>query len=1013
MPRPVLGGLLFVLAITPGLFADDKPLPPDRSALRMTLPEGFRVSLVAAEPQLIKPIAVTTDDRGRLWVVESHSYPRWRTDGKPGKDRILIFDDPRGTGQHSCKVFWDRGTNLSGIAVGFGGVWLCASPHLLFIPVKPGEDKPAGPPVVVLDGWSLKAQHNVFNSLTWGPDGWLYGCNGILATSHVGGPGSPAARRVPMNCGVWRYHPTRKRFEAVAWGTTNPWGLDFDDHGEMFITNCVIKHLFHVIPGAHYRRMYGQDLNPHCYGLMESCADHIHWAGGDWTSSRGGKGAHDKPGGGHAHAGAMVYLGDNWPAVYRNHIFMCNIHGNRINQDLLERQGSGYVAHHGKDFLFANDPWFRGLVLLYGPDGGVYIADWHDTGECHNYQKTHARGRIYKVTFGRPAHQPVDLGKLGDEKLVRLQLHKNDWWVRHACRLLQERAHAGKLSSAVWPQLVKMLAGEKNTPRKLRALWALYGIGEANAKILAPLLSCPEPTIRGWAVRLLVDNRKVSPDMLRKLEDMARNDKSAVVRLCLASALQKLPLAERWTMAGALAGHDEDTADANLPLMIWYGIEPLVPAEPERAGRLLATVRIALVRRLMVRRVTLLDESGKTEGNSLKMLTRVLAEAKDSSVQHDVLWGMHEALQGRRRVVAPKNWSAVYRKLARSKDGGVRDSALALSVLFGDAQALASLQKSAADPNADLPTRRRALQTLVEMRARDMLPLLRQLLSDRAMRGPALRGLAAFDDAETPALILRHYSSFSDAEKADAISTLASRPKFALALLEAMAKGKVPRRDLPAFTARQLLGFKDRQLSDRLNKVWGSIRPSAKDLNGLVAKYKALLTPGTLKKADRSHGRLVFSRTCANCHTLFDAGGKIGPDLTGSQRTNPDYILTKVLDPNAVVPQDYRVTMITTLDGRIIGGIIKEETAKTVTVQTPNEIIRLPKADIEERKQLGVSMMPEDQLKLLTNAEIRDLLAYLASPGQVPLPKGARTKTEHMIQRKAKGVSSEGPNIRP
>ncbi len=196
---------------------------------------------------------MTLDDRGRLWVVESHSYPNWLPEGKQGRDRVLIFEDKKGTGHFdSCKVFWDKGTNLSGIAVGFGGVWLCATPYLLFIPMHTGEDKPAGPPKVVLDGWSLQAKHNVFNTLVWGPDGFLYGCNGIMATSNIGRPGTPMEQRVALNCGVWRYHPVKETFESFAWGTTNPWGLDFDDYGEMFITNCVIKHLFHVVPGAHF-----------------------------------------------------------------------------------------------------------------------------------------------------------------------------------------------------------------------------------------------------------------------------------------------------------------------------------------------------------------------------------------------------------------------------------------------------------------------------------------------------------------------------------------------------------------------------------------------------------------------------------------------------------------------------------------------------------------------------------------------------------------------------------------
>jgi putative membrane-bound dehydrogenase-like protein len=585
--------------------AADAPVPADRAAARMKLPEGFRVTLFAGEPDLVKPIAMTTDDRGRLWVVESYSYPKWITDGRPGRDRVLIFEDTKGEGHFDRRtVFLDKGTNLSGIAVGHGGVWLCATPNLLFIPVRPGEDKPAGPPRVLLDGWSLKAQHNVFNGLIWGPDGWLYGCNGITDTSHVGKPGTPAAARVPMNCGVWRYHPTRRAFEPFAWGSTNPWGLDFDDRGEAFITNCVIKHLFHVIPGAHYQRMFGPDLNAHCYGLMESCADHLHWAGGDWTSSRGGTGAHGASGGGHAHAGALVYLGDNWPERYRNHVFMCNLHGNRLNQDVLERHGSGYVARHGADFLFANDPWFRGLGLQAAHDGGAYVSDWCDTGECHNYQNiTRTTGRVYKVVFGKPARGAVDLAKLSDDELARLQLHKDEWHVRHARRLLQERAHAGKLSEAVRPALRKMLGEQKDTPRRLRALWALHAVGGLDANALAALLDDGDETVRGWAVRLLAEGRRVSEAVEKKFAAMARDEKSPAVRLALASALQRLPAAQGWAVAEGLVGHAEDVGDQNLPLMVWYGVEPLVASDAQRGAALLAKARIPLVRQYIARRI--------------------------------------------------------------------------------------------------------------------------------------------------------------------------------------------------------------------------------------------------------------------------------------------------------------------------------------------------------------------------------------------------------------------------
>ena len=601
---------LFLFLCAPLLLAapQESEFPdPQRSAQRMQVPEGFRVELVAGEPTLIKPIAATTDERGRLWVVESHSYPHWLKGGGPGKDRVLILE-PDGKGGYRCTVFLDQGSNLSGIALGFGGVWLCSAPNLIFLPIEPGKDRPAGPPRVLLDGWSLNAKHNVFNGLTWGPDGWLYGLNGITDTSRIGKPGTPDRERIRLNCGVWRYHPTRHTFEVVAWGTTNPWGMDWNDEGELFITNCVIKHLFHVVPGAHFVRMYGEDLNPHVYSLIESCADHIHWAGGNWTTSRGGQGEHSAAGGGHAHAGALFYLGDAWPQSYRNRIFMGNIHGNRLNQDRLERAGSTYSAKHCADFLFARDSWFRPLWLHAAADGNVYVGDWHDTGECHNYDKTHPSGRIYKVSFGPSRQSAGDLGQLSDAQLVRQQLSRNEWTVRQARRLLQQRAAAGQLSADTGSALWRLFDEQKHTPTRLRALWAAYVIRAADSKRLLPLLQHADEAVRVWAIRLLVDVGEPSPQICQALTAQASNEKSPVVRLALASALRKLPLDRRFDLATPLVAHAEDAADPCLPHLIWYGIEPAVPTDVGRAVALLEQSKIPLVRRSIARRLASLVE---------------------------------------------------------------------------------------------------------------------------------------------------------------------------------------------------------------------------------------------------------------------------------------------------------------------------------------------------------------------------------------------------------------------
>jgi putative heme-binding domain-containing protein len=375
------------------------------------------------------------------------------------------------------------------------------------------------------------------------------------------------------------------------------------------------------------------------------------------------------------------------------------------------------------------------------------------------------------------------------------------------------------------------------------------------------------------------------------------------------------------------------------------------------------------------------------QGRALAPLVRVLAASDDVAVQRDVLRGMCEALRGRRNVAAPEGWAAAYRKLASSPNREVREKALVLGLLFGDPQALTALRSTVTDSRADVAARRTALQALVEKHVPEVPALLRDLLTEPAMRGPALCALAAYNNPGTPALILRHYAGFGEAEKADAVATLASRPAYALALLDAMERGQVARRDLSPFVARQLLNFHDKRLSERLTKVWGAVRPPSQEKAALLSRYKGLATPDALKSADRKHGRAVFARTCATCHTLFDDGAKIGPDLTGSQRANPEYVLTKVLDPNAVVPQDYQVTFVTTTSGRVVAGIVKAETDKLLTLQTQNEVVRLPKSDVEERRRSSLSMMPEGLLAQLKDDEVRDLLAYLAGPGQVPLPR--------------------------
>lgn len=368
---------------------------------------------------------------------------------------------------------------------------------------------------------------------------------------------------------------------------------------------------------------------------------------------------------------------------------------------------------------------------------------------------------------------------------------------------------------------------------------------------------------------------------------------------------------------------------------------------------------------------------------SLDPLVKVLARVDDPAIQRDVLKGMHAALSDRRSVAMPTGWHAVYEKLDRSADPVVRQESTILSLLFGDPQAVRAMHALLADSHADPSQRQAALESLAQTHDSQLVPLLHGLLEDHAMAGPALRVMAAYADESTPAVILNQYKALPDADKRDAILTLSSRPAWVLALLDAVKQGTVAKQDLTAFNVRQIANLNDKHVDEALKAVWGTVRGTSQDKLALLDQYKKKFTPDVLAKASLPHGRAIFANTCGVCHTLFDAGGQVGPNLTGSQRANLDYVLGKVLDPSAVVSPNYRMTVIKTKDGRVINGIVYQETDAAVTLKAPNETIVVQKGDIEKRKLSDVSMMPEGLLSTMSDTDARDLLAYLASPSQV------------------------------
>jgi putative membrane-bound dehydrogenase-like protein len=618
-------------------------LSPEDAAKEMTLPPGFKATLFAGEPDVVQPIAFCIDDRGRLWVVEGMCYPKRQPEGE-GKDRILIFEDPDGDGKFNKRsVFMEKLNLVSGIEVGFGGVWLGAAPHLMFVPVNDWENpKPAGEPKILLDGWDFKRDtHETLNTFTWGPDGWLYGCHGVFCPSLVGKPGAPETERQWVDAAVWRYHPTKHTFEVFAEGTSNPWGIDFDEHGQCFIEACVVPHFWHVIQGARYLRQGGEHycidlaetarnersrdaksrkpIFPYTYADIQAHGDHVHYAGS--KGPHAGNGRSDAAGGGHAHAGLLVYQGDSWPAEYRGKIFMNNIHGQRINMDIPVREGSGYVGKHGADFINFNDRWSQIINLLTGPDGSVFMIDWYDKNQCHhNDVNGHDRsnGRIFRISYGDTRGTPVNLAARTDDELVLLQLHPDEWHVRHARRLLQERA-ALKPNPKVHAALLNLLNPDNNPTRtlvpdwakpptdpvrRLRLLWALHATGGLKWETGLKLLKSSDEYLRAWTIQLLFEEKKPSEAVLAEITSLAKDDPSPLVRLYIVSALQRTAIPQRLPVLENLLAHAEDAKDHNLPLMYWYATEAIAAEGAAKAVPLLAKAKIPQVREFITKRMT-------------------------------------------------------------------------------------------------------------------------------------------------------------------------------------------------------------------------------------------------------------------------------------------------------------------------------------------------------------------------------------------------------------------------
>lgn len=383
------------------------------------------------------------------------------------------------------------------------------------------------------------------------------------------------------------------------------------------------------------------------------------------------------------------------------------------------------------------------------------------------------------------------------------------------------------------------------------------------------------------------------------------------------------------------------------------------------------------------------DQPRPSDGAALLM--EVLVKSDDPQLQLDVLRGIQAAFEGRRHADEPRGWAQVYAKLSRSERAELRSLTRALAAVFGNERAIAEMRSLLEDASADVAERGQVLQSLLVTNDPQLPPVLHRLVAEPPpLRDAALQALAAYDSAETPKVILSAYEGFDINSRRVALNTLAGRLEYARSMAAAVRAATIPKQDLTAFTIRQLRDLNDPDLNKFVDEVYGVARESSADKAAEIARYKAFLTDDRVAAANPSQGRALFAKTCAQCHKLYGVGGTVGPDLTGSQRANLDYVLQNVVDPSALISHEFQVTLIRTKDKRIVSGIASENDHAYRIVTEAGSVL-VPKEEVGQVRKSELSMMPEGLFNGLAQDEVADLVAYLRTTEQVPLPDDTAT----------------------
>ena len=984
-------------------------LSPAEAIAKMAVPPGFKVECVASEPLVVNPTSFTWDDRGRIWVTESLEYPR-RSPGA-GKDRVIILQDTNGDGVMDKQTVFKDGLNIPcGVVIGNGGVYVTNSPDILFLQDTDGDDK-ADKEEVILTGFGRDDTHELPNSLTWGPDGWLYGMNGVFNNSHVKDPAS--GKMYDFNCAIWRYHPPTKRFELFSEGTSNPWGLDYDRAGEWFVSCCVIDHLFHMTQSAYYHRQGG----PYPPNVQQAKLPSIVTTGHQAA----------------AYAGLCIYDADAFPAEYRGRLFMGNLHGSALNQDVLTPNASTFKQsavkvpggkadpnplNDGKgnlDFLQSNDVWFMPVSQKIGPDGCLYVMDWYDRYHC--YQDANRdpagverlKGRIYRISHNdTPRAKPFDLQKMSDDELLKLFEHPNVWWRRMAQRVLVERHDlaSGRSELRNGPSIDPKLSAQAQVAQRLmkmafdttlpnnahmHAIWALvsddaFGRAIHEYGLVLSAMDHTDAAIRNWGVRSIGQAGEASKEVMERMKTLATTDPSPGVRVQIAVAAGRLPHADRLPILFALLSDSANAKDPLIPHVVFMNLRPLAATRGKEILEAIAanpTAEKAFADSTVKWIKQTIATSGKGSdaviADVLRTIKKTPEPAKAGPALDTLIDGLAQLpIEERAKAVQGELRDRVL-KYVDDADPAVRVPAVRVALWWQDAKAVTAARKIVADSNAAIESRIALARTLSETRSPGNIPAFAALASDEVapvrLRQTAFEALGAIGKPESAAAIVASYPKLLAELKPVAINALIRTASGATALLDAIESKTVGAKEVSSTQARSIAALSDKTLTDRLSKLWGAVSTDRDpERVKVVEHYRKVVEAG---KGNAVAGWKIFEARCAQCHTIYGKGGTLGPDLTGVGRDDLTAVLTSVLDPNLVIGAPYLTRVARTKDGDVYSGLLVEESPERIVLRDQTQTYAIPRAKLDLLKVQNVSFMPEGLEKQMTDQEFRDLAAFL------------------------------------